>query len=76
MSKVLSYVAHGGGTKIGNGPICGHDDKTESYLSSSEPNWSSVNVDAPYCWCWVCSGVCTCSVEGNDGSADGDIDES
>ena len=46
-----------------NGPICGHD---ESYLSNSEPNWSSVDVDAPYCWCWVCSGVCTCSVEGDE----------
>ena len=51
-------------------PIYEHDDETKSYLSSTEANWSSVDVDAPYTWCWECSGVCTCTME-----ADSDIDK-
>ena len=51
-----------------DGPICSHDDRTTSYLSSTEPNWSSVDLDAPYTWCWECKGVCTCKVESDGGS--------
>ena len=32
-------------------------------MSRTETNWSSVDVDAPYTWCWECSGVCTCEME-------------
>ena len=46
------------------------DDETKSYLSSTEANWSSVDVDAPYTWCWECSGVCTCTME-----VDSDVDK-
>ena len=45
--------------------ICEHNDQTTSYLGSTEPNWSSVDVDVPYTWCWECSGVCTCIMEIN-----------
>ena len=38
------------------------DDNT-SYLSSTEPNWSSVDIDAPYTWCRVCTGVCKCNIQ-------------
>ena len=30
-----------------DGPICRHDEQTTSYPSSTEENWSSVDVDAP-----------------------------
>ena len=49
------------------GMIIQHNDQTTSYLSSTEPNWSSVDVDAPYTWCKECSGVCTCKMENGEG---------
>ena len=49
-----------------DGPICRHDARTTSYLSGSEPNWSIVDVDAPYTWCWECTGVCTCNMENDE----------
>ena len=49
------------------GMIIQHNDQTTSYLSSTEPNWSSVDVDAPYTWCKECSGVCTCNMENGEG---------
>ena len=41
--------------------IIQHNNQTTSYLSKTELNWSSVNVDAPYTWCRVCTSVCTCN---------------
>ena len=49
------------------GMIIQQNDQTTSYLSISEPNWSSVDIDAPYTWCRVCTGVCTCNVESGAG---------
>ena len=54
-----------------DGMISEHDDQTGSYLSSTEANWSSVDLDAPYTWCWECNGVCSCTME-----IDSDVDES
>ena len=48
------------------GMIIQHNDQT-SYLSSTEPNWSSVDVDAPYTWCKEYSGVCMCKMENGEG---------
>ena len=62
-----------------DGMICEHNNETASYLSSTEANWSSVDVDAPYTWCWECSGVCTCTMETDSANSevnrDDDIDE-
>ena len=69
---MFSYGTYGTVAKIGTWKlmvfICKHDDQTTSYLSSTEPNWSSVDVDAPYTWCWECKGVCTCNMENDEGS--------
>ena len=44
------------------GMIIQHNSQTTSYLSTeTEENWSSVDVDAAYTWCRVCTGVCTCN---------------
>ena len=40
--------------------IIQQNDQTSSYLSSTEPNQSTIDIDAPYTWCRVCTGVCTC----------------
>ena len=53
--------------------ICEHNDQT-SYLSSTEPNWSSADVDAHYTWCWECSGVCTCTMVVDTVHSDADKD--
>ena len=45
------------------GMIIQQNDQTTSYLSSTEPNWSSVDIDAPYTWCRVCTGVCKCNFQ-------------
>ena len=59
-----------------DGPISEHDDKTKSYLSRSEENWSTVDVDSPYTWCWECNGVCTCTMETDSTNSDiNDIDK-
>ena len=64
-----------------DGPICRHDERTTLYLSSAEENWSSVDVDAPYTWCWDCTGVCMCDMESDEsgtnsaGNRDGETDE-
>ena len=50
---------------VHDGMIIQHNDQTRSYLDNTEPNWSSVNVDAPYTWCLECRGVCTCMHHGN-----------
>ena len=50
-------------SEYNDAPIYEHDNETKSYLSNTEPNWSSVDVDAPYTWCWECNGVCTCIME-------------
>jgi hypothetical protein len=57
-----------------DGPICSQDEQT-TYLSGAEPNWSSVDVDAPYTWCWKCEGVCTCEMESDDEFEDGGTGE-
>jgi hypothetical protein len=62
------------------GMIVQHSDETKSYVSGAEPNWSSIDVDAPYTWCRVCTGVCTCDMEDggttNSGpKRDGESDE-
>jgi hypothetical protein len=54
------YMVYGGMT-------IQHNDQTKSYLTRTEPNWSLVDIDAPYTWCRVCTGVCMHDME-SDGS--------
>ena len=57
-----------------NGMKCEHNDKTVSYLSGTEANWSSADVDAPYTWCWERDSICSCIMEIENENSDVETD--
>ena len=55
-----------------DGMIC--EDDEQLYVSSTEANGTSADVDAPYSWCWEYRGVYTCNMESESVDSDSDKD--